>query len=70
MMVGRFCQIHSVMLIISNGLGRYTFRGCPSTGVTAHIRKDRGYKYIGSLLEQLGWTYVDIETGEPIADFK
>lgn len=44
--------------------------GCPSTGVTAHIRKDRGYKYIGSLLEQLGWTYVDIETGESISDFK
>lgn len=45
-------------------------RVVPSTGVTAHIRKERGYKYIGSLLEQREWTYVDIATGEPISDFK
>ena len=51
---------------LSDGLGRYTFMGCPSTGVTAHISKDRDYTSIGSLLEQPNWTYVDIETGEPL----
>ena len=49
---------------LSRGLSMYTFEGCPSTGVTAHIRKDRDYTSIGSLLEKPDWTYVDIETGE------
>lgn len=53
---------------VAGGLDRYTFMGCPSTGVTAHIRKDRDYKRIGNWLEQPNWTYVDIETGEQITD--
>lgn len=53
---------------VASGLDRYTFMGCPSTGVTAHIRKDRDYKRIGNWLEQPDWTYVDIETGDPITD--
>ena len=53
---------------VASGLDRYTFMGCPSTGVTAHIRKDRDYKRIGNWLEQPKWTYVDITTGEPITD--
>lgn len=52
-----------------NALNRYTFMGCPSTGVTAHIRKDGNYKYNVSLLGHPQWTYKDIETGEPITDF-
>ena len=46
-----------------------TFNGCPSTGVTVHIRKDRDCKDIVSLLEQPYWNYVDIETGELITEF-
>ena len=46
-----------------------TFNGCPSTGVTVHIRKDRDYKDIVSLLEKPQWNYVDIETGELITEF-
>lgn len=53
---------------VASGLNMYTFRGCPSTGVTAHIRKDRDYKSIGNLLKQPKWTYVDIETGDLITD--
>ena len=55
---------------LNGGLDMNTFKGCPSTGVTAHIRKDRDYKYVGSLLKQNDWTYVYIETGEAISDFK
>ena len=51
---------------LTDGLNMYTFKGCPSTGVTAHIRKDRDYMYIGSLLQQPNWNYVNIETGEPL----
>lgn len=55
---------------VGSGLDKYTFVGCPSTDVTAHIRKDRDYKSIGKLLKQTNWTYLDIETGDPISDFK
>lgn len=47
----------------------YTFEGCPSIGVTAHIRKDCDYNSNVYLLKQPKRTYVDIETGEPITDF-
>ena len=53
---------------IDKGL-QYTFNGCPSTGVTVHIRKDRDYKDIVSLLDKHQWNYVDIETGELITEF-
>lgn len=53
---------------VSSGLNWYTFDSCPSTGVTAHISKDRDYRRIGTRLNQTNWTYVDIETGEPITD--
>lgn len=53
---------------VASGLNSYTFKGCPATGVTAHIRKDRDCTRIGSYLGQPNWNYVDIETGEPITD--
>ena len=53
---------------VGSGLDKYTFVGCPSTDVTAHIRKDRDYKSIGKLLKQTNWTYLDIATGEQITD--
>lgn len=51
---------------VGEGLNGFTFNGCPSTGVTAHIRKDRDYKNIWTLLKQKQWIYVDIETGEHV----
>lgn len=53
----------------SGALDMYTFMGCPPTGVTAHIRKDCDYNSNVYSLQQPQWTYLDIETGEPITDF-
>ena len=49
----------------SGGLSMYTFDGCPSTGVTAHV-PSVSVKVIKNCSYQPDWTYVDIETGEPL----